>query len=60
MCSYVSEAHMTAKDFREYAEEQPWLGKDCKVNRALPLLEGGPFLADFKGFEGPRWLSNSP
>jgi hypothetical protein len=33
MCSYVSEAHMTAKDFREYAEEHLGWAKTARSTK---------------------------
>jgi hypothetical protein len=40
---------MTAKDFREYAEEHLGLGKDCKVNQGAPNVS-----ADGSGLAGGR------
>ena len=49
MCSYVSEARMTAKDFREYAEEHLGWAKDSKVNQGAPNVS-----PDGSGLAGSR------
>ena len=38
MCSYVSEAHMTAKDFREYAEEHLGWAKTARSTKERQIF----------------------